>query len=174
MLRVPIREAIDTGQPLSAVELEGIRAQFGAREGYADTLILLSADAADHISTAATWLLKNFLETGGSLASVQVERLIERLPAVTARGAQLHVCQSVRFLEIPPNYAASLLVWLRPLRSSKHPFLRAWSIDATCEMALQRPNAMPEARNVLEAALSDPSASVKARARAIARKFGDT
>lgn len=171
MLRVPIREAMDTGQPLAVSELEDICAQFGHRDDFADTLILLAADAADPVSSAATWLIKHVLERGKILSPGQTGKLIEHLPAITAWGAQLHVCQSIRFLAIPPNYAAALLGWLRPLRRHDRPFLRAWALDATCEVAAQRGNAMPEARAALDAALTDPAASVKARARTILRRL---
>ena len=171
MLRGPIREAIDTGQPVAASTLERVSAQFSHRDDYADTLIMLAADATDTVSAAATWLIKHHLEQGRTLSPAQTGKLIENLLAITAWGAQLHVCQSIRFLDIPPNYATTLIAWLRPLRSHQRPFLRAWALDATCQVARQRENAMPEARAALEAALTDPAASVKARARAINRQF---
>ena len=117
MLRGPIREAIDTGQPLAASALERVSTQFGHRDDYADTLIVLAADATDNVSAAATWLIKHHLEQGKTLSPAQTGKLIETLVAVTAWGAQLHVCQSIRFLDIPPNYATTLIAWLRPLRS---------------------------------------------------------
>lgn len=171
MLRGPIREAIDTGQPVAASTLERVSAQFSHRDDYADTLIMLAADATDTVSAAATWLIKHHLEQGRTLSPAQTGKLIENLLAITAWGAQLHVCQSIRFLDIPPNYATTLIAWLRPLRSHQRPFLRAWALDATYEVARQRENAMPEARAAVEAALADPAASVKARARNIARSL---
>ena len=149
MLRVPIREAMDTGQPLAMSELEDICAQFGHRDDFADTLILLAADAADPVSSAATWLIKHVLERGKILSPGQTGKLIEHLPAITAWGAQLHVCQSIRFLAIPPNYAAALLGWLRPLRRHDRPFLRAWALDATCEVG--RPAWQCDARSARRA-----------------------
>ena len=169
MVLEPLRETLRGGQPLAVSELARLSDMYRGQPGYIDTLILMSADHQDQVSNASTWLLKRALETGSRLSQAQTKTLIERLPAITWWGAQLHLCQMIHFLDLPANYAAPLIVWLRPLRKSDRPFLRAWALDATCEIARQRENFTPEALAALEAALHDEAASVKARARRIAR-----
>lgn len=144
-----------------------IEAAFGARCDYVDQLLSLAADNVDTVSSGATWLLKSRLEQQGELSAGQTETLILGINAVRDWSAQLHLCQSIRFLTVTEPLAEPLVSWLEPLLAHPRPFLRAWSLDALCHVAKHNARFMTKAQHALETARADPAASVKARARNI-------
>ena len=77
----------------------------------------------------------------------------------------MHICQSARFLPVDADQALVLAEWLRPLLTAPKPFVRAWSLDAFLHVCALLPSHAGEGRMALEAALNDPAASVRARAR---------
>ena len=77
----------------------------------------------------------------------------------------MHICQSARFLPVDADQALVLAEWLRPLLTAPKPFVRAWSLDAFLHVCALLPSHAGEGRMAREAALNDPAASVRARAR---------
>ena len=144
-----------------------IEARCGMHSDYLDQLVVLAGDPASSISSGATWLLKSHLEKQGELSGAQTESLVLNVGAVKDWSAQLHLCQSVRFLEVTDALAEPLVTWLDPLLAHQRPFLRAWSLDALCDVAKHHTRFMTKAQHALKAAHADPAASVKARARNI-------
>lgn len=144
-----------------AVSLLGeAEARFGSRPGYRDALVTLAFDRDAAVSGGATWLLKAALEQG---AAVDTPRLVAGLGKESGWAASLHLCQSVRFLDVED--AEPVVTWLRPLLSHKRPFLRAWALDAMVHVAKAAPDHAQEAEAALEQAGRDAAASVRARAR---------
>ena len=147
-------------------------AKLSDETGYCEALIALAAEPFGHVSDGATWLLKSALEFGRTLSGKQIDALCGRLPKVDGWAAQLHLCQSVRFLTLSRRNANDLSEWLEPLRSHPRPFLRAWSLDALAHLADQHCDHLAGFRQALAEAESDEAASVRARARNL-RKRGD-
>ncbi|MEM8697384.1 MAG: hypothetical protein AAGE05_15285 [Pseudomonadota bacterium] len=137
--------------------------------GYMDALITLAADDGPNIAAGATWLVKSALERGRRLSAAQVSALAARLDGIAAWDAQLHICQSIRHLEIDAAAADGFVGWLRPLTRHDRPFLRAWSLDALCHVAAVSGAHAQAAQRSLAVALADSAASVRARARALSR-----
>ncbi len=135
--------------------------------GYCDFLIELAGDPEGSVSSGATWLIKARVERGEALSRAQTMILFSWLASVQDWTAQLHICQSVGHLTVEPADAARLASWLTPLLTHKRPFLRAWSLDALCQIARDNSDYAEEARTALAAAAGDTAASVRARARNI-------
>ena len=146
--------------------------QFGKQPGYAAALVGLIAHDEAPVSSGATWLIKSFLEAGGSLSRSQRDSLFNQLGQVTAWDAQLHICQSLQFVKITSRQASLSLDWLRPLLSHRRPFLRAWSLDALCRVGASHPRIGRLAQDWLARGLEDGSASVRARSRQLQKEFG--
>ena len=144
-----------------------IAADFGGADDYPDLLITLAGDASGPVSSGATWLIKSRLEKGARLTDVQTAALCARMDSIEDWSAQLHVCQSVQYLEIGSGEAAGLVRWLKPLLTHKRPFLRAWALDALCHVARRHSGFVCLARDALSNGHDDPAASVRARARNI-------
>lgn len=142
-------------------------ARFGHQPGYLDKLIALMGEPEGMIQSAATWLLRSALESGRTLEAQQISGLVGACRGLTEWSAQLHVCQLVPKLELDPPQAQALADWLTPLLAHERPFLRAWALDAFCQMARYLPPLAGRARAALAAAHDDRSASVRARARNI-------
>ena len=145
--------------------LSEIRAKFGGQSAFLPELVRLAAHEDAHVSDGATWLIKDLLEDGVRLTPSQTEDLIGHLDAMSSWQAQLHICQSVRYLEASAPLADVCADWLTPLLRSDRPFLRAWSMDALQHLALRSATLAGRAEAALNAAEQDPAASVRARAR---------
>lgn len=135
---------------------------------YMQTLLTLVADQTPHIGNGATWLIKSALEKGHGLTASQALDVCGQIPSLTDWMALLHICQSIRFMSIPPDHASSIMAHLRPLTAHKRPFLRAWALDAIVHIAARHPEHAEDARLHLKAGLEDTAASVRARARQLA------
>ena len=133
---------------------------------------LIDAVIADETSVPATWLLRAILEAhegdGVELSSKHVARLCRGLERIERSDARLHVCQTVSLLSVPARNAEQMARFLRACSESDHKFVRAWAIDALQRLARQHARYRSEAAMALNAALEDPAASVRARARRIA------
>lgn len=145
--------------------LSEIKARFGDGPAFIDDLIRLAESASGHVSAGATWLIKNLLEDGGRLSEAQANALLGRLDGISDWQAQLHVCQSLQYLDVPAELAGACAAWLTPILRSDRPFLRGWSMDALQHLASRAPELEDSAAAALRAAETDPAASVRARAR---------
>ncbi len=164
-----LRTRLSSWDGKSVTHLTETAAAFGERQDYVTSLIVLAADDKAPFPDAATWLLKRSMEQGIRLCSEQVSALVATLPALKTWQAQLHICQIVRMLSVEPDDAETVAVWLQPLLQHERPFLRAWSLDALCALAERSPDLLPRADLALSTAGSDEAASVRARARRLAR-----
>lgn len=142
-----------------------IEARHGKSAAYAADLVGLAAHETAQVSDGATWLLKAYLESGGTLGAAATRRLFDSLDRITPWQAQLHLCQVMDRLDLPAAQAAAVVAWLTPLLQHKRPFLRAWSMNALQHVAAQHPRFAGAAKAALEAAEKDGAASVRARAR---------
>jgi len=138
---------------------------------YLDALIALISDDQAHLADGVTWMVKDYLESGSTLTPPQITALVAQA-STTTWAAQLHVCQSVRFLNVTEEQAAAFVAWLTPLLTHQKPFIRAWSVDALCAIANSHAAYLNVASKALTTAAKDPAASVKARARNIELKAG--
>ncbi len=118
-------------------------------------------------AVCSSWLLRAYLQGNAKLDAGQTARLLRRLDQVQDGDARLHLCQATAHLLIPRRNAPQLARFLDRCGAAGTKFLRAWAMDAYHRLALQHPDHRSEARQLLERGLSDPAASVRARARRI-------
>lgn len=130
------------------------------------TIDLLSS-AEGHTATGATWLLRRWLEEGAKLGSSEVDAIAEQLGSIPTHWARLHLCQSISLIEIGNATKARFFDFLAAAVESERPFLRAWGTDGLVRLASQHEEYSDDARQAVERALADTSASVRARARRI-------
>ncbi len=136
---------------------------------FLDAVIALAGDAEPRVSDGATRLVKMHLDEGGALSPARTSALLGACRSVVSWQAQLHLCQSVARLDLSARQAAALAPWLTPLLSHKRPFVRAWALDALCAVARKNVRFKAIALQALRDADQDAAASVRARARNIAR-----
>ena len=162
-----LRDALTAFDGKATTILGEAEARFAEGPGYLEALIALAGDGDERVSGGATWLIKARLEAGGRLGRGETAALLDKLAMITAWDAQLHLCQIARHLTFSAADAEPFSSWLEGLLAHKRPFLRAWSLDALCRVALQHGRYRARALQALDAATQDPAASVKARARRI-------
>jgi len=129
----------------------GLKALVETDVADADLLALLPSPH----EIAASWVLKARLEAG-LLGQTAQNSIYECLPKLTQPDAILHVLQMVQHAP----YAA--VDDVRPYLTHKRTLVRVWALDAVARVAPD------EAVPLIEAALDDPSAAMRARARSLA------
>lgn len=169
--RSPLQLRLSEYDGQSVTILGEIEAEYSGQADYLDAVIALVDHADANICGGATWLIKSALEAGRQLSEPQRKEFIRRVPMANGWAAQLHVCQSIQFLQVSADHAPALRDWLKPLLASSRPFVRAWSVDALEHLACQHPEFALEAKAALDAAEADPAASVRARARQIRKRL---
>lgn len=130
-----------------------------------DLLVDVVGDEDVRMQTGASWLLRYYTRDGFALDAGQVGRLAANLGAMHDGFGRLHLCQAIGELAIPTEHAESFAEFFRGSAGSRNTFLRAWAPHGLFQLALQHDRYMDEARAMVEAALVDPAASVRARAR---------
>lgn len=137
----------------------------------ADVLLELMVSGEPVRERGASWLLKALLEGGVVLDRKRVAMLARSLEQLEDDWAALHVCQLIRFLEIPARNADQFSRFLERFVTSEHKFLRAWSIDGYWRLASSREIYLPRALELIARGANDPAASVKARVRDLRREM---
>lgn len=123
-----------------------------ARSNVQDCALL--AELPGEHEVGASWVLKARAEAG--VLSDEVQRdLFAALPGLTAPDAILHLLQMVQHAPFASAEA------IRPFLTNKRTLLRVWALDAMVRIAPE------EAAHLVDAALSDESAAMRARARAL-------
>jgi len=163
----------DLRQELSAFDgkaltvLGEIEARHDTEPGYRNALTSLASAQEPAIACGATWLIKHYLENDGLLTLYQIDQLLSATPAMKDWKAQLHLCQSIRYLDLSDEETIILIPWLDLLMSHPRPFLRAWALDALWRITRQHPVFAHIGIVALEAAEADTAPSVQARLRTI-------
>ncbi len=144
-------------------------ARHKANKSFFNDLLTLCADKSPAVADGATWILKAHIDDGGVLTRKETARLVSAAPKTSSWPAQLHICQVIGKLELTASQAQALAKWLKPLLKHERPFLRAWSVDALCAVAVADKALKAIADRALKAAQNDSAASVRARAGNIER-----
>lgn len=144
-------------------------AKFKAAPDYLSQLVALAGVREAEIAAGATWMLKDHLEHGGSLPRDLVAPVLQTLTSMPSWSAILHILQSVRYLDLRDVNDPAIFEAIVGFTRHERPFLRAWAVDALCHWSTVHPNVQRQAEYALKRAGNDPAASVRARARKIAK-----
>lgn len=145
--------------------LERIRDRYPPDSELLSQLVPLAAAEDTNVQAGATWLLRAHLRLGVAAGAADVRTLASLLGEITSPWAKLHVCQSLEHLEVPEEDADRFADFLRACVADPNTFVRAWATDGFCRLASTHRHLASEAKALLESALADPAASVRARAR---------
>lgn len=94
---------------------------------------------------------------------------MDALGDVTHWAAKLHYCQAYHQADVPltDGARARLEAWIR----EDQPFVRAWGMSALVRDATLRGGQEDRIEALIAAGLGDPAASVRARARNVAKSL---
>lgn len=149
----------------STAILGEIAHRWSQKPHYLEALLGLFRNSDPTTQNGASWLFKSFVEGDEPVGNEVSTGLCDQAALLNDWAAQLHVCQSVQHLTFGPVEARKLGTWVRTLLDHDRPFLRAWSLDALVGLSSFDPLLRLQAKKALLQALSDPAASVRARAR---------
>ena len=164
-LTAELRRSLDSFDGNAVSMLSETRVRLGDNPGFKPALISLFAETGGHISRGATWLWLDHLKTGGAATSEDWAAISDQLGPIEDWQAVLHVLQSVDFLTDVPSNSTPFSDFAREHLHHKRPFVRAWALNALCQLAALDPSLTADAAKAHADALNDPAASVRARAR---------
>lgn len=167
--RIEVQLASFDGKATEALEAILLRLEYSPELG--DELLELVSSEQIHLSIGSTWLLEALLEEGNRLDLKQAARLGRSLEAIDDDWARLHVCQSMRFLDVPSRNTGQFARFLDRCFETEHKFLRAWALDGWWRLARQHERYLGRALEVLARGEAEEVASVRARARQLRREI---
>lgn len=147
----------------SAEELSLIYARFHDDKNFVASLLVLLA--SPHTELAASWLIKRFLEDGGSLNDKQVKKLVKLGNEFNHWPSTLHFLQCLPMIQIPSGVADKLHAYLTHKLQEKNKFIRAWAYGGFHILGQQHESYRSDAEAILELAMRDEAPAVKARIR---------
>ena len=118
-------------------------------------------------------MLKDHLAKGHILTRAQTSALVvaSKNSKDTGWATCLHLCQCAQYIRFSELDADIFIKFVEPLLAHTRPFVRAWALNAICELARQHMTFLAIANGALQCAETDAAASVQARARNIKKSF---
>ena len=167
----PLRPRLEDYDGTHTEVLESLAEGYAGEDGippetWAEAVDLV-ADPEPRIAAGASWVIRRWVESGRRPTSPALQELTVQLDRITDKWTRLHLVQTVPSLALSEALVPAWADFCRTGATAEAPFLRAWSVNALVHLAAIDPGLEPEAETALEAALSDPKASVRARARKI-------
>ncbi|WP_300017025.1 hypothetical protein [uncultured Roseobacter sp.] len=149
----------------SATALRAIYQQHHTEPDF--TPALVAACQAPDTESAATWLIKHQCEIGGAVLLPEMcATVYAMLPKFTHWAARLHILQCVDRLPIPQTVADTVLSFVTQEATSTQKLIRAWSLYAAAQLAVQHPRYQSDAQALLAAAADPaPTGAVAVRLR---------
>ena len=152
----------------SADAIKGVYERYCCRENFVGGVIGV-LESTDH-QRGATWLLKAWLESGNTLVDDRAGAVYRSLHTLKHWEAKLHVLQAIPYMRIATEHTARVEAFLRETLTDSHAFVRAWSYNGFYELARGHSEYRRETEVMLDTAMKNESASVKARIRSIMKK----
>lgn len=119
---------------------------------------------------AASWLLKQYLQSGQTLSEELSSRLFDSFSLLIHWKSKLAILQCFEYLTFTDSHKPTVEYFLRQCLMDENTFIRAWAYHGFYELASHYPEYQEEAKRFLELAQKDEPASVKARIRNILKK----
>lgn len=151
-------------------EIEGIYGRFSSTPTFITQLV--SCMEQKPLQKGASWLLKHHFEQGGQLAQAEINCIYQLLSDLGHWEAKLHILQCMPFMPIEKSSANSVHEFLTTRITDKNKMVRAWAYNGFYELAVQHETYKAEATQLLQTALTDEAASVKARVRNVMKQGG--
>ncbi|QGQ30444.1 hypothetical protein [Gimesia maris] len=167
-MMVEIRRLLENQQKWTVEELQSLYDRISGEPEFCNALVKLLADPERQ--QAASWLLKQALETGQDVTRMDWSPYYRSLSELQNWETQLHLLQCLPYLTIDTREVKQLEPFLRRCLQSENKFVRAWGYNGFNELALQHADFKPEVDSLLAAALEEEAPSVKARIRNILKQ----
>ncbi|WP_087026551.1 hypothetical protein [Thaumasiovibrio subtropicus] len=152
----------------SAEDIEQVYIEHHTKADFRSDVIDLCLE--ERSSIGGTWLLKRYLECDGKLSNDEQQVILARIPSYQHSEAILHILQVLAHFSIAQQTRRVLEPFLRHGLSNANKFIKAWSFNGLYELAVQYPELQNEVSEILNLALVQEPASVRARVRRLIKK----
>ena len=147
----------------STDDIRAVYDRYCTMDAFVPTLVQLLVDPSHQ--KGASWLLKRYLDQGGTLAEGLGMQFYATLSNLEHWESKLHVLQCLPTVPIPAVCKPGVEAFLRDCLLDDVKFVRAWAYYGFYELACQYGTLQNEAIQILELGLRDEPASVQARIR---------
>ncbi len=163
-----LKDALSRWDGNSVGEIEDIYSRHCKTSEFVPIVIELLEDK--ELQSGASWLLKKHLESKNLLNSKTIQTVYESVSKLVTWEAKLHILQCIPYLPIPFQKLQQVEEFLRDCLADKNKFVRAWAYGGFYELADRFPEFRDEAEHLIDVAMHEESASVKARIRNATKK----
>lgn len=158
-----LKESLATWDTKSADDIRTIYTQYVETPTFEEDLMDALLDK--ELQCGSTWILKNHLGTKGNFSSLHSKSLLAHLELFDKWESQLHILQSFEHITITAAQKFSVENFIRLCLKSERKLIRAWGYHGFHFLSKQFPEYKTEAKAMMQKALLDEAASVKARIR---------
>ncbi len=148
--------------------ISSIYQSFENDEKFLDGLILFMKEA--DLQRGASWLIKHYVDKGGSLSSTQFKELTSLSSKFDHWETKLHFLQILPSNEIPAALKNTIYEFLISGVASDAKFVRAWSYGGLITLSEQYPEIRKPALSYVKPAMENETAAIKARIRQASKK----
>ena len=162
-----LKESLSNWDGKSADYLKEIYSRHCVQDNFVPNLLSLLRDQKFEIGSS--WLIKNHLEKNNSFDKNKVSAVYENLASLCFWEAKLHILQSIPSLPIHVSDKELVEIFLRKCLGDKNKFVRAWAYGGFYLLADKFSEYRDEAKQFIDNANQNESASVKARIRNVTK-----
>lgn len=163
-----IEQEIKKWDEKSAKHIGEIYARYSHKSSFTSEIISFIGQAS--LQKGASWLLKKNLESSKKLEQSNIRKVYGLLKKLEHWETKLHILQSIPYMPIEKSQKKRVETFLRECLMDSNKFVKAWAYNGFYELSIQHEEYQEETRQLLEMAMRDEPASVKARVRKIMEK----
>ena len=133
-------------------------------------IVALSKHNKANIAARAIWIVRKLTETSPELLSKYKPILLNDLTQSPFWEVKAELCHIIPNLKLDYEEIKGAIAFFKNNLDDKSKIVKAWSLDALYEFSKIEPKITSEVERLLQMALKDEAASVRARARKILKK----
>ncbi|KLN59695.1 hypothetical protein WH96_16110 [Kiloniella spongiae] len=163
-----LKKSLATWDMKSAKDIRAIYTQYVNTPSFEQDLMDVLLDR--ELQSGSTWILKNHLCNKGSFTPLYSKTILDHLELFDQWESQLHILQSFEHLTITAAQKFTVENFIRLCLRSERKLIRAWGYHGFHFFSKKFPEYKTEAETIMQKALFDEAASVKARIRNLLRE----
>ena len=133
-------------------------------------IVALSNHNKANIAARAIWIVRKITENSPELLSKYKPILLHDLTQSPFWEVKAELCHIIPKLKMDYEEIKGAIAFFKNNLNDKSKIVKAWSLDALYELSKIEPKIAPEVQKLLNIALEDEAASVRARVRKILKK----
>ncbi len=165
-----LENILANGKRNQADDLQEFVAQAIENNRLVAEIVALSNHNSANIAARAIWIVRKLTETSPELLSKYKPILLHDLTQSPFWEVKAELCHIIPRLKLDYKEIKGAIAFFKNNLNDKSKIVKAWSLDALYELSKIEAKIGPEVLKLLQSALEDEAASVRARARNILKK----